>query len=336
MHIASNFDISNHHTFACRTHTKQWIAFETEEEVVDYFTKNPQKNDDFLIIGLGSNLLFTKDYNHIIYKLGINTIELICENENEAIYKVGAGVEWDGWVEYTVEKNLWGLENLSLIPGTVGASPVQNIGAYGVEVGDVISKVHVVDTRNGNKLILEQDALELDYRHSIFKTPRGRFWMVVAVEFKLSKNYNPVLTYAPLNELFNMNDIVEIQQIRDIIVDVRNAKLPDVEKIGSAGSFFKNPILDLHDVNGMLQDYPQMPYYLVDIDKAKIAAGWLIDQCGWKAYREADAGVYPKQALVLVNYGGASGYEINALAEKITKSVKEKFNIELEREVITL
>jgi len=330
----SNFNIKEHTTFGINSIVNNFLIFNEISELGLYLKQENINNSKHLIIGGGSNLLFVNDYNGTVIKPNFKGIELLEESEKYVYLKVGAAEIWDDFVAYCVTNNYWGIENLSLIPGTIGASPVQNIGAYGVEAKDVVFDVRTICKENGESKIFPYNKCEFAYRDSIFK--KEDKWIITEVVFRLEKQGEPRLSYGGLEQVFKNKRSIKLSEIREAIIKIRESKLPDPKVIGNAGSFFKNPVVDIVVNNNLMQDYPQMPFYLVDIDKSKLAAGWLIDQAGWKGEREGDAGVHEKQALVIVNYGKASGKEIFDLSEKIIASVKEQFNVELEREVIVI
>ena len=329
-----NFDIKNNTTFGISALIKEWVSFDKIEDLQQFIKERPLTKEKHFVIGGGSNLLFVNDFDGVIIKPNFQGIELLEESEKYIYLKAGAGVVWDDFVEYCVQHNYWGAENLSIIPGTVGASPVQNIGAYGVEVQDIIFDVRAINKETGKERIFSFSDCQFGYRDSFFK--KNQEWMVSEVVYRLTKAPNRNLSYGPLKQIFKDNKEPNIQEIRDAVIRIRESKLPDPKEIGNAGSFFKNPIVSIETNNQLMQDYPQMPYYLVDIDKSKLAAGWLIDQAGWRGHEEENVGVHEKQALVLINKGHATGKEIFDLSQKIVDSVKKEFNVELEREVIVV
>ena len=329
-----NFDIKSYTTFGISALAKEWISFDKIEDLQQFIKEHPLIKEKHFVIGGGSNLLFVNDFEGLIIKPNFQGIELLEESEKYIYLKVGAGVVWDDFVEYCVQHNYWGVENLSIIPGTVGASPVQNIGAYGVEVQDIIFDVRAINKETGKEKIFSFADCEFGYRDSFFK--KNQEWIVSEVVYRLTKAPNRNLSYGPLKQIFQDNQEPNIQDIRNVVIRIRESKLPDPKEIGNAGSFFKNPIVSIETNNQLMQDYPQMPYYLVDIDKSKLAAGWLIDQAGWRGHEEGNVGVHEKQALVLINKGDATGKEIFDLSQKIVDSVKKEFNVELEREVIVV
>jgi len=332
MQIKEHYNIQSKLSFNIPTIVKKYIEIDSKKELIDILKT---EKDDFLILGGGSNYLFTKDYDKTILKINIKGIELLEESENYVYLKVGAGEEWDPFVAYCVAHQYWGVENLSLIPGTIGGAAVQNIGAYGVEAQDIIFDVRYIQKDTLEEKIIQNKECSFGYRDSIFKKDLKNKAIITEVVFRLHKKAFPLLSYGPLQKIF-MGKTPKIEEIRESIMEIRKSKLPEPQKLGNAGSFFKNPIINIEKNNKLLQDYPQMPFFLTDIDKSKLAAAWLIEQAGWKGYRIGDAGVHEKQALVLVNYGNAKGEDIYLLSEKIKQSVFEKFGVNLEREVIII
>ncbi|WP_300910293.1 UDP-N-acetylmuramate dehydrogenase [uncultured Bacteroides sp.] len=286
----------------------------------------------YLHIGGGSNLLFTDDYKGVILHSRIEGIEVLTEDDENVTVRVGAGVVWDDFVAYCVEHKWYGAENLSLIPGEVGASAVQNIGAYGVEVKDLISSVETVNSQ-GVRHVYSVDECGYAYRDSIFKRPEMKQVFVTHVCFRLSKQKRYTLDYGAIRQELEKYPVVELGILRQVIIRIRESKLPDPKVLGNAGSFFMNPVVSREVFEALQGQYPQMPFYELDTDKIKIPAGWLIEQCGWKGKSMGAAAVHDKQALVLVNRGGATGADIVALSDAIRASVLEKFGIEIHPEV---
>ena len=286
----------------------------------------------YLHIGGGSNLLFTDDYRGVILHSRIGGIEVLKEDDKMVTVRVGAGVVWDDFVAYCVENGWYGVENLSLIPGEVGASAVQNIGAYGVEVKDLISSVETINVQ-GMRRTYSVDECGYSYRNSIFKCPEMKQVFVTQVCFQLSKQEHYVLDYGTIRQELEKYPLVELKTLRQIIIRIRESKLPDPKVLGNAGSFFMNPVVSRAVFEALQKSYPQMPFYELDTDKVKIPAGWMIEQCGWKGKSMGAAAVHDKQALVLVNRGGATGADIVALSDAIRASVLEKFGIEIHPEV---
>jgi UDP-N-acetylmuramate dehydrogenase len=259
------------------------------------------------------------------------------ENEKAVRVKVGAGVEWDDLVEWSVERGLWGIENLSLIPGKAGAAPVQNIGAYGVEAKDVIRSVDMYFVEGDNFVTLAAEHCGFGYRESVFKHMlKGRV-VITAIDIELSKEANPRLGYGDVVREVEARGGATLANIRDAICSIRRSKLPDTAVLGNAGSFFKNPIVEREVAERLLAEFPEMPSYpATEEGKVKLAAGWLIDKAGMKGYKEGNVGVHERQALVLVNLGGATGGEVIAFAEKVVEKVRERFGIEISPEVNVL
>lgn len=286
----------------------------------------------YLHIGSGSNLLFIKDYEGTVLHSRITEIEVIAENENQVSVRVGAGMIWDDFVAYCVGKGWYGLENLSLIPGEVGASAVQNIGAYGVEVKDFITSVDTISIF-GKKRVFQTRECEYAYRKSIFKRPEMKSVFVTYVTFCLSKKESYTLDYGTIRQELTKYSIVDLETLRRVIIEIRESKLPDPKILGNAGSFFMNPIVSRVQFEELQRQFPSMPHYDIDEERVKIPAGWMIDQCGWKGKALGPAAVHDKQALVLVNLGGATGSDIVALSDAVRASVYERFRIEIFPEV---
>jgi UDP-N-acetylmuramate dehydrogenase len=289
---------------------------------------------NLLIMGQGSNILFTSDFDGLVIRNEIKGISIIEEDEYGILIEAGAGVLWQDMVEYAVSNNLAGIENLTLIPGTVGAAPVQNIGAYGVEAADTIVKVRLFHLGTKEWTELGNHECRFGYRDSIFKHELKNRAVVCSVTFRLSKRVQPRLDYGNIREELEKSGITDpsLRQISDVIAYIRRLKLPDHAELGNAGSFFKNPLISRDEFHGLSNSFPQVRYFRQG-EEYKISAGWLIEQAGWKERRIGKAGCYDKQALILVNYGGAAGAEILSLAEQIRESVLDKFGISLEREV---
>lgn len=286
----------------------------------------------FLHIGGGSNLLFTKDYDGLILHSCIEGIEVTEEDERTVSVRVGAGVVWDDFVAYCVAHGWYGAENLSLIPGEVGAGAVQNIGAYGVEVKDLITAVETVNIQ-GDQRVYSIEECGYAYRNSIFKRPENKSVFITYVRFRLSKEEYYTLDYGTIRQELGKYPELTLPVVRKVIIDIRESKLPDPKVMGNAGSFFMNPIVSKERLLALQQEYPQIPYYELSDGQVKIPAGWMIDQCGWKGKSLGPAAVHDKQALVLVNRGGAKGSDIIALSDAVRASVREKFGIDIHPEV---
>lgn len=324
----------NHNTFGIHASCREFKEYSTIDELRSLLPLSV--SEKWLHIGEGSNLLFVDDYEGMVLHSLIHTIEETGRTDTDALLRVGSGVRWDDFVEWAISNGYYGLENLSYIPGEVGASAVQNIGAYGKEVADFIVLVEAIDALTGESRIFLRDDCCYAYRHSIFKAEMKGRYIVTHVTYRLSLSFVPDLQYAALRRALEERNIREseltAQSLRQLIIDVRRSKLPEPSEIGSAGSFFMNPVVDEETAQQLLKDYPSMPHYVVD-NGVKIPAGWMIEQCGWKGRSLGHAGVYSKQALVLVNLGGATGREIVHLSDTIQRDVKEKFGIDIYPEV---
>jgi len=333
MNIKENISLLSYNTFGIDAKADYFIEYNSVEELQTALKSEIVKSNRLLHIGGGSNLLFMKDFKGVILHSAINFIKKVSEDADTVMLEAGAVVNWDDFVAYTVENGWGGVENLSLIPGEVGASAVQNIGAYGVEVQDVIIEVNAVEIETGESKIFSVEDCQYGYRESIFKKELKGKYIITSVVFKLQKQAQFKLNYQHLEAEVLKNGDINLQNIRQTIIAVRESKLPDPKIFGNAGSFFMNPVISKAHFNELLAQYPQMPHYFVSETEEKVPAGWLIDQCGWKGKQIGNAGVHDKQALVLVNKGGATGAEIVYLAEQIQASVKTKFGIELHAEV---
>lgn len=291
------------------------------------------KSNTLLAVGEGSNLLFTKNFDGVVLHSAIKQIRIVEESDNDVYVEAGAGVNWDDFVAYCVEKNWYGVENLSVIPGEVGASAVQNIGAYGVEVKDVISTVNTVRIKDGSVKTFSNAECQYDYRDSIFKNKYKGEYIITSVVFHLKKNETYCLAYQHLESAVRQSGDLNLANVRKTIINIRNSKLPDPKVLGNGGSFFKNPVVDKNTFENLSVQYPNMPHYYVSETEEKLSAAWLIDQAEWKGKSIGCAGVHDKQPLVLVNLGNAAGSEIIHLAEEIQRTVKKKFGISLHPEV---
>ena len=334
MEIRKNYSLLPHNTFGMDVKASMFIEYDSVEELKTVLRDYPLADGAWLHIGGGSNLLFSNDYEGIILHSGIKGYEILKEDDDEVIVRVGAGENWDEFVAYTVAQGWYGAENLSLIPGEVGASAVQNIGAYGVEAKDLIVQVETVEVATGQERVFENSECGYAYRESVFKLSLKHQYMVTKVSYRLKKTPCYHLDYGNVRvELEKRGCVLTLENVRNIIIDIRKAKLPDPEVQGNAGSFFMNPVIPRVQFETLLAQYPEMPHYKVDTERVKIPAAWMIDQCGWKGKQLGRAGVHHKQALVLVNCGGATGDEIIRLSEEIQKSVLGKFGISILPEV---
>lgn len=326
-----NCSLLNHNTFGMDVKAKRYVEYDSEDELVQLLSSLQGK---VLHIGGGSNLLFCGDFDGTILHSAIKGIEVVedVEGDDEVLVRVGAGEVWDDFVAWAVAEGYGGVENLSLIPGEVGASAVQNIGAYGVEAKDVIAMVEAVDMASGEKRLFANAECGYAYRQSIFKQELKGKYAITYVIYRLQKQPKLKLEYGNILAALEDKAQVTVADVRRAIIDIRNAKLPDPKVVGNAGSFFMNPVVSREKFLSIQKDYPTMPFYDVD-GGVKIPAGWLIEQCGWKGKSLGRAGVHDKQALVLVNRGGASSEEIVTLCNTICKDVHERFGIDIHPEV---
>jgi UDP-N-acetylmuramate dehydrogenase len=333
MTIIENASLLSYNTFGIDAKADYIIEYSSVSELQEILQLDIVRKNTLLHVGSGSNLLFLSDFKGVILHSSIHSITKINEDADSVFVEVASGVVWDDFVAYCVENEWGGVENLSLIPGETGASAVQNIGAYGVEVQNLIVEVKTIDIQTSKIRIFSNEECCYGYRESIFKTELNGKYIVTSIVFKLSKVPVFKLNYQHLEEEVLKTGEVNLQNIRKTIVAVRESKLPDPKVLGNAGSFFMNPVIPKQSFHDLQLKYPQIPHYYVSDSEEKVPAGWLIDQCGWKGKQIGNAGVHDKQALVLVNRGGASGAEIVHLAEKIQASVFEKFGIKLVPEV---
>lgn len=334
--LQENIALLPYNSFRIAAHARYFASFQSISQMEELLAdKRVASSNQLLILGGGSNILFTKDVDGAVLKNELTGIECIREDEHHLYIRANAGTNWHIFVSWCVERNYAGLENLSLIPGNVGAAPMQNIGAYGVEVKELITEVsayHILEKRIQN---FSNADCAFDYRESVFKRALKGQYIILSVTFRLNKIPKLNTSYGAIEQELSASGIQQptIQDIAAAVIRIRQSKLPDPAQIGNAGSFFKNPVIEQEMYQQLLDKFPKIPAYPAENGQVKIAAGWLIEQCGWKGYRKLDAGCHSKQALVLVNYGSASGKEIYALSEVIIASVQEKFGIELEREV---
>ena len=331
--IFQNIDIAPRNSFGVHQVAAKIIEFDKGDELSDIFKQHI--TGEWMVMGGGNNILFTRDIERTIIIPCDTTIEVIAEGSQSVDIRVGAGLEWDELVEWCVERELWGIENLSLIPGKVGAAPVQNIGAYGTEAKEAITSVEMYCPESDNFITLAAEHCAFGYRESVFKqTLKGRV-IITAVTFRLSKIAKPKLDYGDVCREVESRGGATLRNIREAICSIRRTKLPDPAVTGNAGSFFKNPIVERATAEALLAEYPDMPHYpAADPEKVKLAAGWLIDKCGLKGYTEGNVGVHARQALVLINTTGeAKGSEVIAFAQMVQQRVAEKFGIAIDTEV---
>ena len=326
-----NYSLKNYNSFRVNHKANFFLKIENNKSLIDFLSDKKFKNEKKLILGGGSNILFTKDFEGVILYSCIKGIHILEENDNHIKVKVGSGENWDDFVKFCVTKNWYGIENLSLIPGSVGAAPIQNIGAYGVEIKDYIYDVNGIDLKNNIKKTYSNKSCNFEYRDSIFKRELKNNFFVTEVTFVLMKNKKFTLDYSELKNINSQG--LTIQNIRDKIIEIRNSKLPDPKLLANAGSFFKNPIINIKIATKIKEKYNDFKCYQINESMVKISAAWLIEKSGWKGHKEKNIGVYNKHALVLVNYSSENGKDIKMLSNKIKESVLEKFNIILEKEV---
>ena len=326
-------------TFGIEAEAREVITYDSEKALQEAIALIHDKYEGLpvLLIGEGSNLLFLSDYSGVILKSNIKGFKIKKETEDDVLVEVGSGEICDEFIAQAIQRGWYGMENLSLIPGQIGAAAVQNIGAYGVEVCDVIEEVKGISLADGTEHIWKQEDCRYGYRRSIFKEELWGKYAITRVTFRLSKHLEPKLQYGGLIKAVEQAGLTEstlsAEELRQIIIDIRRAKLPDPKEQGNAGSFFKNPIVPKEKAEQLLSEFPTMPHYPAEEGKVKLAAGWLIEQAGWKGKSLGPAAVHDRQALVLVNKGGASGLDIQRLCEAVKKDVKERFDINLEPEV---
>ena len=326
-----NYSLKNYNSFRVNYKANFFLKIENNKSLIDFLSDKKFKNEKKLILGGGSNILFTKDFEGVILYSCIKGIHILEENNNHIKVKVGSGENWDDFVKFCVTKNWYGIENLSLIPGSVGAAPIQNIGAYGVEIKDYIYDVNGIDLKNNLKKTYTNKSCDFEYRDSIFKRELKNNFFVTEVTFILNKNKKFTLDYSELKNINGQN--LTIQNVRDKIIEIRNSKLPDPKLLANAGSFFKNPIINIKIATKIKEKYNDFKCYQINESMVKISAAWLIEKSGWKGHKEKNIGVYNKHALVLVNYSSENGKDIKMLSNKIKESVLKKFNIILEKEV---
>ena len=335
MKLQSDFPLKALNTFGIDVKARYFARFESVGELQQLLALPELRHLDKLILGGGSNLLFTRDFEGVVLQNGITGIEVLREDEDEVYIKVGGGEVWHDFVLYALQQNYGGVENLSLIPGTVGASPLQNIGAYGVELKDVFHELEAVHLQSGGVRTFDNATCRFGYRESVFKNELKGQFVVTSVVFRLSKKHKLNTSYGAITTTLQEMQVQQpsIQDVSAAVCHIRQSKLPDPKQIGNAGSFFKNPEIPLAQYEQLKADYPNIPSYPVTPETVKVPAGWLIEQCGWKGKVIGNYGVHKNQALVLVNYGGASGEHVRQLAYDIIASVEEKFGIRLHPEV---
>lgn len=331
MQIDHNISIKELNTFNIDVNAERVITCETDEDIraaIELIREKP-----FLVLGGGSNVLFLTDYKGTIVRPLLRGMTVVSESETDCTLRVGAGVVWDDFVSHCVENGLHGVENLSAIPGSVGAAPVQNIGAYGAEAKDAIVAVHGVMGNSGELFDIEAHECRFGYRQSIFKTPAMRDAIITYVDFRLAKDAPLNTNYADVASVVESLGGASLVNLRKAIIAIRDSKLPDPKVEGNAGSFFKNPEVENALVERLLTEFPDMPHFDLGNGTSKVPAGWLIDRCGWKGKSLGNAGVHSRQALVIVNRGGATGADVMNVANAVIADVKGKFGIDIQMEV---
>lgn len=332
--IQKNFSLKNLNTFGVDVTARWYVEINIEKDLLNLISDPKWRNTPRLILGGGSNMLFTKNVDGLVIKMNINGIQHKVDG-TDVIVTAGGGVVWNDLVNYCVNLNFVGIENLSLIPGSVGASPIQNIGAYGVELKDVFLSCKALKIETGSIRIFNLADCKFGYRDSIFKTRLRDKYIITEVSYKLSSILNPNTSYGAIQDELCRQGITEpnVKDISQVVSKIRVSKLPDPSTVGNAGSFFKNPIISLQEFNTLYDKFPDIVNFPVGNLQIKLAAGWLIESCGWKGKIVGQTGTWKNQALVLINYGQATGIEIYNLSTQIIKSVEDRFNIVLEREV---
>lgn len=332
--LLRNFSLKNYNSFGIDVRADRFISVKNTEELRDVLRRTYAS--ELFILGGGSNMLLTGDINKTVIHIGIKGREVISETEEEVTVKAAAGENWHEFVLWTLAKGFGGLENLSLIPGNVGTAPIQNIGAYGVELKDSFVSCHAINIQTLEKKEFSLQDCDFGYRNSVFKNQLKGQYIITAVNFRLKKKNHELHTdYGSIRTELEKKGITSptIKDISNAVIEIRQSKLPDPEKLGNSGSFFKNPVISLEQFEKLRESHPGVPSYHVSDTQIKVPAGWLIDKAGLKGYREGDAGVHKNQALVLVNYGSATGEEILKLSQKVQDKIEQEFGITLEAEV---
>ncbi|UTW67263.1 UDP-N-acetylmuramate dehydrogenase [bacterium SCSIO 12643] len=335
MQVQKNISLKPYNTFGIDVNSSLFLEWSSIADVQEYTQNESLKSHDRLILGGGSNMLLTKDFDGLAIRNHILGKEVISENEDQVIVKIGGGEVWHDIVLWTISQGWNGMENMSLIPGSVGAAPIQNIGAYGKELKDLFVELEAVNLSNGEIRNFDLNACDFGYRNSVFKNELKGQYIITSVTLRLSKKSEFNISYGTIQQELDKMGIEELtaKSISDAVIAIRQSKLPDPKELGNSGSFFKNPIIPESLYEEVKFEYPGLPSYPAGEEMVKVPAGWLIDQAGWKGRRVGNCGVHSKQALVLVNYGGATGQEIFQLSEEIIADVIQKYGIELEREV---
>ncbi len=331
--VRENFPLKNYNTFGIEAYARFYYCFSELIEIKEFINIRKFLNLNRIILGGGSNILFTKNFDGLVIQPLLRGIKINRETDSHLLIEASAGEPWDDFVKFCVDRSLYGVENLSLIPGSVGAAPIQNIGAYGAEVRNVIEAVHGIDLRDGQFISYKTNECRFDYRSSIFKHDLKNNFLISSVTFRLMKKAGLKIDYVNLLEEVGILGGATLQNVRQAVINIRQSKLPDPAVTGNAGSFFKNPVIKVADFEELKSKYPDAPFFKASDGYIKIPAGWLIEKCGWKGKTVGNAGIHAKQALIIVNNGKATGKEILELSEAISQSVYKVFKISLEREV---
>lgn len=335
MQLLESVSLKPYNTMGIDAYARLFSPVSSTEDLRAVLNDKKLENIPRLILGGGSNLLFTGDVNGLVIKVDLMGRSIVEEKPDYTIVEVGAGENWHEFVRWSISKDLGGLENLSLIPGNVGASPMQNIGAYGVEIKDCFQSLDAIELATGERHTFSASDCKFGYRDSVFKGPLKNKYAIVSVRYRLSRNHQYNTSYGAIEqelERMNVADL-SLDAVSQAVINIRRSKLPDPKDLGNSGSFFKNPVIGAEAFEKLIAKFPETPNYPAPNNQHKIAAGWLIEQCGWKGKRVGNCGMHARQALVLVNYGGATGEELYAHSERVMESVQERFGILLEREV---
>lgn len=334
LEIQKNISLKSYNTFGLEVYADFFCHIFSTSQLLDVLHQTHFRDTPKLVLGGGSNLLLTKHFRGLVLRIEIGGISVLSEDDHHVLLKVGAGVIWHQVVLYAVERGWSGLENLSLIPGTVGAAPIQNIGAYGAELKDVFHTLEAVEISSGKTIVFNKEMCQFDYRNSIFKNQYKNQFIITSVVLRLNKKEVCNVNYGAIKSLLREKQLQPTpKNISDLVIEIRQQKLPDPKKVGNSGSFFKNPKIPKHQFETLKTNFPNIVGYLVSENIVKVSAGWLIERAGFKGKKIGNTGTYDKQALVLVNHGGATGMEILHLSEQIQVCVRQMFAIELEREV---
>lgn len=334
--MKNNVNLQPYNSFGFKATAKHFVEIKRTDDLLRLIKRPEFKTEQHLILSGGNNILFTNDcFDGLVILMNNRGIEMIHENDDAVVVRAQAGEDWPEFVKQMVARGFYGVENLAHIPGKVGAAPVQNIGAYGMEIKDSFLQCEALNLTTGETLIFTKEACCFGYRQSVFKNELKGQYVIVSVDFQLAKHAELKLDYGNIKSYLTEHGMSSptLQQLHDAICAIRDAKLPDVKKIGNAGSFFKNPVIPAEQFEALQRQYPDIPHYPDIDDMVKVPAGWLIEKAGWKGWRDEHVGVYEKQALVLVHYGNGTGNDIVALSQKIQQSVEEKFGIRISPEV---